>query len=93
MRPTILVRPEDGELVPEEIFGPVLTFETVSSVADAIASANRTAYGLTAGIVTNDLAVAKAFWRVATAGTVKVNVPLSRRRPFCGRSDLSLVLP
>jgi acyl-CoA reductase-like NAD-dependent aldehyde dehydrogenase len=77
MGPTILVRPADGELVHEEIFGPVLTFETVSSVAEAIASANRTAYGLTAGIVTNDLAVEKALWQGAAAGTVKVNAPLT----------------
>ncbi|MCW2586562.1 MAG: aldehyde dehydrogenase [Frankiales bacterium] len=75
--PTVLVEPTAAELVEEEIFGPVLTFERIGSLDEAVAKANATAYGLTAGIITNDLAVASAFWRRANAGTVKVNAPLT----------------
>jgi aldehyde dehydrogenase (NAD+) len=77
MSPTVIVTPPEGELTTEEIFGPVITFETVSSVDDAIARANTTAYGLTAGVVTNDLEVAKQFWTGVKSGLVKVNVPLT----------------
>lgn len=75
--PTVLVAPEDGELTEEEIFGPVVTFEVVSSMEHAIARGNRTSYGLTAGIVTNDLSAARAFWTGIRAGLVKVNAPLT----------------
>ncbi|HWB66093.1 MAG TPA: aldehyde dehydrogenase family protein [Mycobacteriales bacterium] len=77
MSPTLLVNPAGGELIEEEIFGPVITIETVGSIEEAIDQANATAYGLTAGIVTNDLEVAKTFWSRANAGLVKVNVPLT----------------
>ena len=77
MSPTVLVAPADGELTSEEIFGPVITFETVTSMDDAVAKANSSAYGLTAGIVTKDLDVAKAFWSRVRAGLVKVNAPIT----------------
>jgi aldehyde dehydrogenase (NAD+) len=77
MAPTLLVAPPVGELTEEEIFGPVVTVETVADLDEAVAAANATAYGLTAGIVTSDLGVAHAFWRRSTAGTVKVNAPLT----------------
>lgn len=77
MSPTVLVEPADGELTTEEIFGPVITFETVRTVDEAIDKANATSYGLTAGVVTNDLDVAKEFWSRVKAGLVKVNVPLT----------------
>lgn len=75
--PTVLVGPSETAAIEEEIFGPVITFETVSTIDEAIQLANRPAYGLTAGIVTNDLDVAKRFWHGAHAGTVKVNVSLT----------------
>lgn len=77
MSPTVVVEPKDGDLTTEEIFGPVITFETVSSIDDAVDKANATSYGLTAGVVTNDLDVAKSFWTRVKAGLVKVNVPLT----------------
>ena len=77
MSPTVLVGPEAGELTTEEIFGPVITFETVSTVTEAVDKANATSYGLTAGVVTNDLEIAKQFWSQVKAGLVKVNVPLT----------------
>lgn len=57
----------------EEIFGPVACLMRFSSEAEAVAIANDTAYGLTAGIVTADEARA---WDVASrleVGTVFVN--------------------
>ena len=42
-----------------------------------MAKANATAYGLTSGIVTGDVAVARQFWKGSHAGTVKVNSPLT----------------
>jgi alpha-ketoglutaric semialdehyde dehydrogenase len=75
--PTVLVSPDAGELTTDEIFGPVITFETVSGLDEAIEKANATSYGLTAGVVTNDLDVAKQFWTRVKAGLVKVNVPLT----------------
>jgi len=35
------------------------------------------AYGLTSGIVTADIAVARRFWQGSRTGTVKVNSPLT----------------
>lgn len=77
LSPTVLVEPSAAELVEEEIFGPVITFETVGTVEEAVERGNASAYGLTAGIVTNDLAVAGRFWRGIRAGLVKVNAPLT----------------
>ena len=75
--PTLLVEPKRGTLTREEIFGPVLTVERVHDIAETVTLANDTAYGLTSGIVTSDLAVARAFWKGSKAGTVKVNSPLT----------------
>ena len=77
MSPTVIVEPKPGSLTTDEIFGPVITFEVVTSIDDAVDKANATSYGLTAGVVTNDLEVAKTFWTRVKAGLVKVNVPLT----------------
>ena len=61
----------------EESFRPVVTFAAVSDIDDAITMAHSTAYGLTSGIVTGDIAVARRFWKGSHAGTVKVNSPLT----------------
>jgi alpha-ketoglutaric semialdehyde dehydrogenase len=75
--PTLLVEPKTGPLTREEIFGPVVTVERVHTIDETVAKANDTAYGLTSGIVTGDLSVARAFWLGSAAGTVKVNAPLT----------------
>jgi aldehyde dehydrogenase (NAD+) len=61
----------------EEIFGPVISVMEVSNVDDAIELANDSEYGLTAGIVTNDLSAAMRFAREAEVGVVKINRPTS----------------
>ena len=75
--PAVLVDPDTGPLTTEEIFGPVVTFEAISDIDEAVAKANATAYGLTSGIVTGDVGVARRFWKGSHAGTVKVNSPLT----------------
>ena len=75
--PAVLVDPDTGPLTTEEIFGPVVTFEAISDIDEAVAKANATAYGLTSGIVTSDVGVARRFWKGSHAGTVKVNSPLT----------------
>jgi len=57
--PTILADcPADTEVVQQEIFGPVVVVEKFSSLDDAIAKSNSTAYGLQAGIFTQNIDVA-----------------------------------
>lgn len=79
-------------LAQEEIFGPVLAFQRVSSFDEAVAAANDSEYGLSAGIVTQDLGRALAFARRAQTGLVKVNQPTSgvaMNAPFGGLKNSS----
>jgi len=57
----------------EEIFGPVVAVIEVDSYEEAIKIANDVEYGLSAGIVTNNLKIANQFTKDIQAGTVKVN--------------------
>jgi alpha-ketoglutaric semialdehyde dehydrogenase len=59
----------------EEIFGPVVSVLKADSYDHALALANDTEFGLSAGIVTQSLARARHFQRHARAGMVMVNVP------------------
>jgi betaine-aldehyde dehydrogenase len=60
-------------LVQQEIFGPVLSFETFEDEADAVRLANATDYGLAASVFTRDLDRAQRVVRAIKAGTVWVN--------------------
>ncbi len=59
----------------EEIFGPIASVIRVGDYEEALATANDTEFGLTAGIVTSSLWYASDFRRNAEAGMVMVNVP------------------
>ena len=59
----------------EEIFGPVATVIKVADEDEAIAVANDTPFGLSAGICTASLKSASRFKRVSQAGMVMVNLP------------------
>ncbi|MFN8187157.1 MAG: aldehyde dehydrogenase family protein [Gaiellales bacterium] len=61
----------------EEIFGPVIGVLEVSDLDEAIALANDSSYGLSGGIVTNDLRAAMRFADEAEVGVVRVNRPTS----------------
>jgi acyl-CoA reductase-like NAD-dependent aldehyde dehydrogenase len=57
----------------EEIFGPVLAVLTFDDVAQGIALANQSMYGLAAGIWTKDIHKAHRVARAIKAGTVWIN--------------------
>lgn len=70
----------------EEIFGPVCTIETFDTLDEALAIANGTDYGLSAGIWTGDVSAALQAARRLEAGTVWVNTYLDgpAELPFGG---------
>ncbi len=75
------------DLPDEEIFGPLLQVIRVKSFDDAIAEANRTAYGLAAGLLCDDPALYARFRAEIRAGIVNWNQPLtgaSGAAPFGG---------
>jgi 5-carboxymethyl-2-hydroxymuconic-semialdehyde dehydrogenase len=73
-RPTVLTGANPGsEILCEEVFGPVLTLQTFSTDAQAVALANSTAYGLAATLVTADPDRAERVAAQLNAGTVWVN--------------------
>jgi betaine-aldehyde dehydrogenase len=63
----------DVPLVQDEIFGPVLSFETFTAEDEAIARANATVYGLAAAVFTKDVDRAQRVARLIKAGTVWIN--------------------
>lgn len=71
----------------EEIFGPVVSVIRVKNIDDAIEKANSISFGLSAGVVTNNLKHAFAFANNVEAGVVKINEPttgLALNAPFGG---------
>jgi aldehyde dehydrogenase (NAD+) len=75
------------DLVREETFGPVVPVISVSGLDEAIEVANGTAYGLSAGVVSNDLSAITRCIRELHCGSVNVNeVPGYRTEltPFGG---------
>jgi acyl-CoA reductase-like NAD-dependent aldehyde dehydrogenase len=76
----------------EEIFGPVAGVIRVKDYDEALAVANGTEFGLTAGICTTSLKHAGHFKRNAEAGMVMVNLPTAGvdfHVPFGGRKASS----
>ena len=73
-RPTLL-EPNaiDTPLVQQEVFAPVLSFETFSDEADALRRANATEYGLAAAVFTADRSRAHRVAQGLKAGTVWTN--------------------
>lgn len=57
----------------EELFGPAVGVARVESLDEAIALANDSRYGLSAGIFTRDLATAMRFAREVESGNLHVN--------------------
>jgi acyl-CoA reductase-like NAD-dependent aldehyde dehydrogenase len=76
----------DAEIVQNEVFGPVLTFQTFGDEAEAINLANSTRYGLSAMVFTKDQKKADRFGLGVRAGTIWVNCFLVRdlSAPFGG---------
>jgi acyl-CoA reductase-like NAD-dependent aldehyde dehydrogenase len=81
------------ELVGEETFGPVAPILRVRDADEAIALANATPYGLSAGVVTGELKLALRCARELRCGTVNIDeVPGYRTEltPFGGIGDSGL---
>ncbi len=80
----------DMRIEREEIFGPVCTLLAVKDDDEAVAAANATSYGLTAGVLTEDI---RRGWEVARklhTGIVHVNdqsVDDEPQAPFGGIGD------
>jgi len=71
----------------EEVFGPVISIIRARDIDDAIDKANAIGFGLSAGIVTNDLKKAFTFANRVEAGVVKINeqtTGLALQAPFGG---------
>lgn len=83
---------QDMRLNREEVFGPVAGVIRVRDYDEALALANDTPFGLTAGIATTSLKLAADFRRNAQVGMVMVNVPtagVDYHVPFGGRKGSS----
>ncbi|MBB5016991.1 succinylglutamic semialdehyde dehydrogenase [Chitinivorax tropicus] len=76
-----------ADLPDEEYFGPLLQVQRYDTFDEALALANRTAYGLAAGLICDDQARYELFWQEIRAGIVNWNKPLtgaSSAAPFGG---------
>jgi len=76
----------------EEVFGPVASVIRVRDYEEALAVANDTEFGLSAGIATTSMKHATHFRRHAQAGMVMVNLPtagVDYHVPFGGRKGSS----
>ncbi|AOW95093.1 aldehyde dehydrogenase [Rhodococcus sp. WMMA185] len=82
----------DMRIVTEEVFGPLVVFQRAASFDEAVALANDSEFGLSAAIVTNDVAKALAFASRSETGLVKVNQSTtgqSMNAPFGGHKSSS----
>ena len=82
--------PEDSELAKVETFGPVAAIELVDDADAAVARANATTYGLSAGILTSDADRGFSLAQQIDAGIVHVNdqpVGDEPQMPFGGVKD------
>lgn len=64
---------EDSLIAQDEIFGPVMSVIKFKSVEEGIKIANKSKYGLAAGIVTKSLDIANTVSRSIRAGTIWIN--------------------
>ena len=89
--PTVLSRVSpEMRIETEEIFGPVCTVLVVDDEDEAVAAANASAYGLTAGVLTEDVRRGLAIARRLRTGIVHVNdqsVDDEPQAPFGGVGD------
>jgi betaine-aldehyde dehydrogenase len=73
-RPVLLeVQDNSLPIVQDEVFGPVLTMQTFTTEAEAIALANDSEYGLSASVFTQDVNVPVRVALALESGTVWVN--------------------
>jgi len=93
--PTIVTSlPQDHELIREELFLPFLCVEEFENFDDALAMANKSNYGLTAGIFSQDKNEIEKFFEKIEAGVTYANRAASATtgamvgaQPFVGWKD------
>ncbi len=95
--PDTLIRPvvltdvtKDMKVYYDETFGPVTVVHVVDSAEEAVALANDTPYGLTAGVITEDLAAGLDIASRLRTGIVHVNdqsIADEPQAPFGGVKD------
>ncbi|SHK12588.1 aldehyde dehydrogenase (NAD+) [Rubritalea squalenifaciens DSM 18772] len=94
MEPTVIANvPRDTPMVAEESFGPLAPIITIKDLDDAIEYYNSGNFGLSSGIVTNDLQAALKAAKHLRTGTTNINeVPGYRieKSPFGGIKDSGL---
>jgi aldehyde dehydrogenase (NAD+) len=94
LEPTVIADvPRDAEMIVRESFGPLAPIVAVRDLDDAIGVANSSSFGLSSGIVTNDMRAALEAVKRLKVGTVNVNqVPGYRIEcsPFGGVKDSGL---
>jgi aldehyde dehydrogenase (NAD+) len=94
LEPTVIADiPRTTEMVCQESFGPLAPILKVKDLEDAIELANSSRYGLSAGVVTNNLDAALACVKRLRTGSVNINqVPGYRIEcsPFGGIKDSGL---
>ena len=83
--------PEDHHLVKNELFCPILYVQSVQGLQEALALANDTEYGLTAGLFSNNEKEINTFFNSIRAGVTYVNRRSGATtgawpgvQPFCG---------
>jgi len=87
IEPTVFADVQDDmKVARDEIFGPVMSVIPFKSFDEVITRANRTNYGLAAGVWTRDIKKAHAVANGVRAGTVWINCYniLDTRAPFGG---------
>jgi alpha-ketoglutaric semialdehyde dehydrogenase len=88
MRPALFADADNKmRISQEEIFGPVAAVIPASSPEEALAIANDTPFGLSAGVCTTSLKYARLFQAELKAGMVMVNLPtagVELQAPFGG---------
>ena len=74
VRPTVLAElPPEHQLVRDELFVPIVVVETVDSLDEALARANDTKFGLTAGFFSREQKEIDTFFDRIEAGVTYVN--------------------
>jgi aldehyde dehydrogenase (NAD+) len=93
MAPALFVDSDNSMAINrEELFAPIACVIRANDYEHALEILNDTNFGLTAGIVTQSLAIATDFKKRAVAGCVMVNLPTAGTDyhvPFGGRKDSS----
>ena len=93
MSPALFVNTDnDMAINREELFAPIACVIPAKDYEHALSILNDTNFGLTAGIVTQSLAMASDFKKRAVSGCVMVNLPTAGTDyhvPFGGRKDSS----